>query len=34
MRPMLPAVTRFIDRLPAADRIAIVSLGLGTNSLE
>ena len=32
MRPMLPAVTRFIDRLPAADRIAIVSLGLGTKA--
>ena len=31
MRPMLPAVTRFIDRLPAADRIAIVSLGQGSS---
>jgi VWFA-related protein len=29
MRPMAPAVTRFIDRLPAADRISIVSFGLG-----
>lgn len=29
MRPLLPAITRFIDRLPAADRIAIVSFGLG-----
>ena len=32
MRPMLPAVTRFIDRLAPADRIAIVSFGLGTSS--
>ncbi len=29
MRPLLPAVTRFIDRLPPADRIAIVSFGRG-----
>jgi VWFA-related protein len=32
MRPMLPAVTRFIDRLPAADRIAIFSFGLGSST--
>ena len=32
MRPMLPAVTRFIDRLPAADRIAIVSFGFGSSA--
>jgi hypothetical protein len=32
MRPMLPAVNRFIERLPVADRIAIVSFGLGTKA--
>jgi VWFA-related protein len=32
MRPMLPAISRFIDRRPAGDRIAIVSLGLGTTA--
>ena len=32
MRPMLPAVIRFIDRLPVADRIAIVSFGLGSRA--
>jgi VWFA-related protein len=32
IRPVLPALNRFVDRRPAGDRIAVVSFGLGKSA--